>query len=345
MIVAVFGVPTALSLVGCSILKAILERAAGPHQQIAAIFLDDLRDAWTALGEAGRDHVLIFSELPSTPLLELMRSSQLPTIVFLDDFKEVANQLVQTRSMTMRAAIRHTTRVLCAIDQVQKGDALRVTSADFGRPLESLVVSLCDFLQAGAGDDVSRDVMMRLGHAEASAATLSDHMKGKAIQTLSDPSNDTLGVGFDRATLESVANQYANVGSGAGAAQIAWPTELFYRPDPPQDFLEGPMELVGPARLIAFGPYLHLPKGSWTVSVTIDVEENFSGNELQIDVFSGSILVAGETALPVTGVFGIDLPFEIVDPFDPVEVRLQTLSGAIEGRLTLREVVFQRANG
>lgn len=342
MIVAIFGVPTALSLVGCSIIKAIVERAEGPHQQIAAIFIDDLRKAWTALGEGGRKQVLIFSELPSTPLLDLMRSSQSPTIVFLDDFDDVVNQLVQTRSMTTRTAIRHTTRVLCAIDQVRKEDALRVTPIDCDRPLKAFVASLCEFLQVGAADQVTREVMALLGYAESSTATLDDHIRTKSAQTLSAASGVAPHDDFDRATLQFVADQYAGVGAGVGVARIAWPTELFYRPDPPQDFLDGPTDLVGPARLIAFGPYLHLPKGEWTVSITIEVEENFSGNELQIDVYSGSILVAGETSLPVSGVFGIDLAFKIVEPFDPVEVRSQILSGAIEGRLTLREVVFQR---
>ena len=85
-----------------------------------------------------------------------------------------------------------------------------------------------------------------------------------------------------------------------------------------------------------------MPKGAWQVSITIEIAENFSGNHLIVDVAAGSVLAAGETALPVSGIFGFDLSFEIVDPFVAVEVRSQITSGAIEGKLELREVVFRR---
>ena len=342
MIVAVFGTPTALTYVGCAIVKTIAESVSGPHHQIAAVLTDDLRKAWSDLPADKRKQIVIVSDLPSSPLLDLVRSSRAPTIVFLDEFEEIVNQLVETRGMALRPAVRHATQVLCAIDQVRDEDALRILVRDSGHQLKALIASLCEFFGLAAAAEVTGDVMTRLGYAASDTISLRDHIGANVPQPVSPESVVAWSDGADRAMLKFMAKQYAQVGTGAPVPQIAWPTSIFLQVNPPQDYLEGATELVGPARILSYGPYLHLPKGNWTVSVTIEVAENFSGNRLLVDVAAISVLAAGEAPLPVSGAFGLDLSFEILDPFVAVEVRCQILSGAIEGKLALRDVVFRR---
>jgi hypothetical protein len=340
MLIAVLGAPTALTYTGCAIVKAITDRANGPHHQIAAVFLDDLRKAWAELPDReGRRQVIIVSDLPSTPLLDLMRSSRVPAIVFVDGFQEIVDQLVAIRGMGLRPALRHATQALCALDQIGEENALRVTKADGGRTLKAFVEALCEFLGVEATAGFAGAIMADLGCAAPGGATLADHVESRLPRPFSAPPSDAT----DKTLLRFVAKQYAEIGAGAGVERIAWPTELFFQVEPPQDFLAGPTELVGPARFLSYGPYLHLPKGAWIVTITIEVSENFSGNHLVVDVAAGVVLAAGETALPVSGVFSFELSFQIVDPFIAVEVRSQIMSGAIEGKLGLREVVFRRA--
>jgi hypothetical protein len=342
MIIAVLGTPTALTFAGCAIVKTIVEVAGGPHNQIPTVFIDDLRTAWSNLQNDAKKKVVIVSDLPSTPLLSLIRSSRMPTIIFLDKFEEVVNQLVETRGMQLRQAVRHATKVFCLIDQVPDEAALRVSARDGRRSLKAFIASVCDFFGQDQTAEEARDVMTALGYAAGDSITLREHTMAKLPQLSSAESIAARSDAEGQAMLTLIAKQYAEVGTARSVAQIAWPTELFFQAHPPQDFLVGPTDLVGPARLLFYGPYLHLPKGSWIATITVEVAENFSGNYLYVDVFAGSVLAAGETPLPPSGVFGFDLQFEIIDPFLGVEVRSQILSGAIEGRLELREVVFRR---
>ena len=46
--------------------------------------------------------------------------------------------------------------------------------------------------------------------------------------------------------------------------------------------------------------------------------------------------------LPAQGVYGCELAFDIRAPSNPVEIRLQLLTGAIEGMLILRSIRLSR---
>ena len=342
MLVAVLGTPSALTYAGCTIVKTIAESAGRVHALISAVYVAELRKAWDALPRGARERVVIVSDLPSMPLLNVMRASGAPVVVFLDDFEEVVAHLVESRGYTTRQALRLTTQALCGLDQLSQERALRVTSRDCARTLRTFVESLCEYLGLAEVSSVTDDVMARLGYAPSDPINLHDHVFGKPRQIEAPEPIVIMSDRTEQGLLKFVANQYAKVGSGIGVAQITWPTDLFFQVDPPRDFLIGPTDLVGPARFISHGPYLHLPVGSWVVTVTFEVAENFSGNHLLVDVASGGVLAAREASLPASGVFGLDMGFEIVDPFIPVEVRFQIVSGAIEGKLELLGAVFRR---
>ncbi|MGO9418194.1 hypothetical protein [Roseiarcus sp.] len=57
---------------------------------------------------------------------------------------------------------------------------------------------------------------------------------------------------------------------------------------------------------------------------------------------AGSVLAILKAKLPPQGVYGCEIEFEIRNPSDPVEIRLQLLTGAIEGLLMLRSVHLRR---
>ncbi len=96
------------------------------------------------------------------------------------------------------------------------------------------------------------------------------------------------------------------------------------------------------ARYIIYGPYFHLTPGKWVAHVAIELDGNVSLNRLGVDVFCGNVLCAVAARLPVRGAYGFEMRFEIRDPLRAVELRFQTLTGAIEGRLMLTSVTFSR---
>jgi hypothetical protein len=137
-----------------------------------------------------------------------------------------------------------------------------------------------------------------------------------------------------------MAAQYKGVGSGRGRRRIEWPTEMWLDAARPGQLLRGPIDMVGPARYVLYGPYFHLPAGAWIAEVVIELADNRSGNRLCADIFSGEVLGGVVMPLMASGVFVFSIPFRLIDPFLPVELRFQLLEGAIEGRLALRGAVF-----
>ncbi len=114
------------------------------------------------------------------------------------------------------------------------------------------------------------------------------------------------------------------------------------RPDFPDRLTIGPIDLTGPARFIHYGPYFALPRGRWRADLVFEVSGCLSDNQIAIDVVSGTVLSVIKMKLPPQGVYGCEIPFEIRVASNPVEIRLQLLTGAIEGFLALRSLNLSR---
>ncbi len=143
--------------------------------------------------------------------------------------------------------------------------------------------------------------------------------------------------------VKTIALCYEGLAAGAPLEQAEWPAAIFSSGDKIGDFVAGPCDLTGPARIVVYGPYMHLPLGDWFSRVEIEVAENESGNRLKVDLVCGPrVLLSASADMPTRGQYGFSLPFTISEPLDPVELRFQIESGAIEGRFLLRRVVMTR---
>ena len=91
-----------------------------------------------------------------------------------------------------------------------------------------------------------------------------------------------------------------------------------------------------------YGPYLHLPVGRWRVSIEMELVDCLSDNRLGIEAVSGRVVAAVTMRLPPQGRRGLDLDFDVTDPFLAIELRFQLLTGAIEGGFRLLHVGISR---
>ena len=343
MLLSVFGTPSALTYSGCALVRTIADDAIGRHAFIQAIFPADVKSAWQNIDRSETNAVVLFSDFPASSLLELISSSRAPAIVFVDDFEEIIYHALATREMSVAQTLRFASQVVCALDQLRGELVFRVTSQACDRPMMDFVVNACEFFGLREARKISTSVLSRLGYDETVKPTFRAHFRDATPGPITGASFIARIASHDRALIRYVADQYAGIGTGTGRSQIIWPTELFLDWDRPGTLLAGPIDLIGPARFIICGPYLHLPIGAWVARVVVEIHANHSGNRLGVDVFSGTILRGITADLPKSGIFEFSLPFRIEDPFLPAELRFQTLAGAIEGTLTLRHVSFQRS--
>ena len=128
------------------------------------------------------------------------------------------------------------------------------------------------------------------------------------------------------------------------ASKIHWPAQIFSTKEKVASAAER-IYLVGPSRGLMFGPYLGLPKGKWKSTVFFSTADNASRNRVGLEVAQKvkDILTSGEFELPMSGTYSCEMTFINVNPHLPIEVRLKSTQGAIEGELCFRRE--SRLNG
>ncbi len=132
------------------------------------------------------------------------------------------------------------------------------------------------------------------------------------------------------------------------AEPIVWPTEAFLSGDRPDTAASLVVDLTGGARILYYGPYFYLPVGTWRLRMTVGFSAGVRRTPFSVEVFAGAgeQLLAIATMVPeAKGIYHASFSFIHEDVAKPVEVRLRTDRGAIEGRLALGRVEFSREIG
>jgi len=183
-----------------------------------------------------------------------------------------------------------------------------------------------------------------VGALSASGLKVAEIVKG--LTTESHPAPNGPSSRFSNSeliTLERVLLPFMDMYDRRSVDRIHWPAGVFYRVDKPDVSVDSRFELTGRARYLAYGPYMHLPTGTWEAELYVEVGDNWSGNVLTVDLEMAGSSRNGKYALPQSGAFRLGFDVEIEDPRAAIEVRLGLAQGAIEGWMEL--IGFQRQRG
>lgn len=128
---------------------------------------------------------------------------------------------------------------------------------------------------------------------------------------------------------------------GDAGKPIIWPTDVFFNGDEPDTPVPVVVPLVGPSRIIAYGPYLHLPPGTYDGELIIALAGLIDSIPLLLEIQAEQELLASFRLLGrKSGGYRARFQVTIVDPQPAIEVRLRNERGAIEGEVSLVEVRF-----
>jgi hypothetical protein len=97
-------------------------------------------------------------------------------------------------------------------------------------------------------------------------------------------------------------------------------------------------ELVGPARCLYYGPYLHLPRGDYSGEIAFGLSSEIRDTLLRVQVVCGEDLDEFVSRARHGGLYTLPFEFSIADASKAIEVRLLMDRGEIEGRLGLAYV-------
>ena len=342
MIVALIGTPSPLTYVATGVLRAIVQVNRGEHHMIGVNTIADLRAAWPEK-QGRKAAVILASDMPDPSLLQFLTQAKVPLLFCIEPIETIADYMTGSRGLETASALRIGARALSGLEDLSADpppSALRLgpSPTSLERVLGGLLRFCCGETDPGA----VADVLAYLGSESRAAEPFSDflaHGRNAMFPAGEGPRK------VDQRLLDAVATVsrgYSGVASGQRLDDLLWPAPVFVLADTPGLPVLSDLELEGPARFLAHGPYFHLPPGRWEAEIALEVSESYSQNRVGFDVFCDEVLAACAATLPDEGAYACDMAFRIIDPSKPIEIRIQLLSGAIEGRLKLHGVRLRR---
>jgi hypothetical protein len=328
---------------GLNVVRNLTEIVFGAHQLANANSTEQLRERLSGLGATEDAKVVFYSDLPDPELCDLFVKTQAPIVLFVDNFEDVVTYVRKSRGMPLHDSIRLASRSFCALEPLIRSDrVLKLDARTYPRALGDILADIGAFfgtqLTQASREQVAKSLAPEGGRtsllAYLSKAFPQSAPPGAAVQQLTSA---------ERNLVNQLSGPYSAVANGRPLEHMGWPISLFMDSAAPDSPFSGRVELLGPARFLAYGPYLHLTPGKWCADVVFEVQENYSGNQLYADVYAGDILSIVTAPLPASGTYKFQISFELTNPHEPVQVRFQTLSGAIEGVVTFNRIAVRRA--
>jgi hypothetical protein len=127
------------------------------------------------------------------------------------------------------------------------------------------------------------------------------------------------------------------------AIVVAWPRDCFLYGDAPGEGLPATVELAGRGRILAYGPYMPLPKGRWVATAYLGFSADIGNMPFILESDTDAGITRGFFEVKQGGIFSLELQFEVTDPFHPVEFRLVSQDSALEGLASLIEIRLQQS--
>jgi hypothetical protein len=321
MIVTLVGPPAPLVAVAISMIGDLLENRFGPADILHLTTTKNLRDQ---LGERRNEHAILYTDCPDARITTVLKRVAGPAFLLEVDPLSVAAHWRAQASQDMRAAARSTSAAFAALHDT-------VIGARFTDRI---------------GENESRaDLWGRFGRGLGLEPQEFDHDAWNAklapVASLELQHRDL------DADLERAISPFRAIYHGGRVDEFHWPTSLFFGVDfrgtPTGESVADLVDLAGAARAIAYGPYLHLPSGTWMAVARFAISDIRCRNEIGAEVLMGSEVIASwYTRLPEEGEFELPMVFQVNEPREPVQIRISTLRGAIEGRFQLLHVTVSR---
>jgi len=117
-----------------------------------------------------------------------------------------------------------------------------------------------------------------------------------------------------------------------------WPRSVLLDGDHPDQPLPRVISLTGPARNLAYGPYIGFSPGRARLSVMLAVAPTCRHAEMAIELHGSAPIARGLFLLTQPGIFAAEIDVVIHSAREALEIRLKSERGAIEGEIGVDHV-------
>jgi hypothetical protein len=339
MMVCVVGASTALTYWAFGVASHAMEESFGQFHRVHCTSAAEMYEQWRGRNDRP---VLFTTDYLEENVCELLLESGAPIVALTDTAEVAIKTAAKLRALSCFDAIRVSSLYISSLSGTLNHAATTVFSADARNMRVAEFVR--QFLSALRLSDpeIAARVLRRVIPADAQRESLTVEEAIDALQSRVelDEAISTWSVS-EFESYKQIAADYQTILDRSPVREIVWPAAILYSAAPGFR-TDKPLDLLGPARLLVWGPYMHLTKGRWMASMEFEVAGNLSPNSVIADVLVGGEFAGlGEFGLPERGVYTWQLAFDVSDIAKPIEVRLTLDKAAIEGEFFLRQVRLQ----
>lgn len=314
MLIAAFGMPGPFSVKGFATIQALVRRKLGDH---ASVTTDSLDGLIAAMEEQPDGPILLLSHYPQPALAAFLRDHAAGRVVFLEPTNDAVGHLMQTTQQTDMAIIRAVSAsCACLASLPNMGPATLIHS--HGMETFAATKAVRRIADAAGFRQLTEDDALEAAD-EASSGFSAASVLAPTCSTPSHLAYDVLAP-FDHLFIDGVGPSFS------------WPQESFLLADTPGVPVRDPVDLTGAARCVIYGPYLHVPVGNWTARIALGFDDYVYDQSFSLELHGAGLLGRVRANAPDrSGLFATEFGFTVTEPHVPLEVRILTEHGAIEG--------------
>jgi hypothetical protein len=309
-----------------------LTRMLGYHE-IAPV-LDQVA---VSLIETGAAHLVMGARQPDERLRAALAAMNARFVVTLDDPRIAVADILGSTNSDLRAITRAVANS-CPL-------VMRYASSPGAITIRGYQTDL-DAVSAVAA--IARHFELALGDGEAQRIVEEVAARGLcyAPRALEEEAVQRSEMGHKM--VEGALAAYAKCFAGDDLGTIIWRRELFIVNGDSGQGLTDALDVRGGLRILIFGPYIHLPAGSWTARVVLGFSPEAAGHKFLVDAFSLSMPPSGRQLGSTSfqperaGVYTVDINFSLDEPSGQgVEIRVWVCSDYARGQLAFGHVILR----
>jgi hypothetical protein len=280
--------------------------------------------ASTLLSAGDTEHLVVGVRQPDTALLAALADTNASFVVSLDHPRTAAAEVLAETNAEPRAVTRAVANSCASVIRYPSLPGALLVHAD------------------GTRTDVVGTVLAFARHL---AIEVSDAEIARIVERLPETC-DVWSTAVQADTLPDTASKiirgafagYDECFAGRGLGSILWTRELFIVNGPNTPPIE-PFDIAGGARILVYGPYIHLPPGPWLARVHLGVSQEAARCTFLIDAYADGQL-ASVTLQPARGgVYVTDFNFFLGEARGQgVEVRVTVMNDNATGQLAFGHV-------
>jgi hypothetical protein len=332
--IAVGGPPSPGSILLIHIVTEIVRHLSGG----VATFPVNSAEQFSS-GHAGSQNwpLVLFFDVPERSVLKLIEANDFPLLLLEDDYFSTAVYCMTARNLAVAEASRFVSQSFACLDPVFRLERVRTISFAPQSDIVTFIDSVTTMMNIAGPvwNEMRTEFLSRYAHfktvqeAVLGVVQFAEQAQAKAGQLPRE--------------MQELLREQARGFEGHVQHNAYWPAGILLEGRPPYGLVQGPIELVGPARLLAFGPYMHLPPGRWRAEYAFEAVVHGAGDLYGFDVTADSeVKFNTQGMIDRSGLYRIQCEFEIEDAASPVEFRCFLNEGAIGGYFEPKGVTLCR---